>query len=253
MPRSSWLRWLALGDAVLVLAVAGCTGGGGKPKPTPTPSLTSQAPVPGVTAPDGGVVRVTEQGLSQIKDSHGKAMVSFGVILANTSTNWVANNTKLTVELTNASGAPVEDRIEHGQYTAYATFPQHRTGLGAQVYVGTPGATRIQVRAGSSTWVPRTNPLLAEITAAGVRTQRESGSATFNFALTSAYHRTVNGLYVNLVFRDQGGRLIGGAGGDLTRFCDAVPPGKSTCSTGTIYPLPAGTVDSHTEVYVNGT
>jgi hypothetical protein len=198
------------------------------------------------------MLRVTEQGLSQIKDSNGKAMVSFGVILQNTSTNWVANNTKLTVVLTKASGAPVEDRVEHGRYSAYATFPQHRTGVGAQVYVDAPGATRIQVRVGSSTWAPRTNPLLAEITAADVRTQRETESTTFNFALTSAYRRTVIGRNVNIMFRDQGGRLIGGAGLDLTRDCAPVPPGKSTCSTGTTSPLPAGTADSRTEVYVSG-
>jgi hypothetical protein len=252
MLRFTWLRWLALGDAVLVLAVAGCTGGGGKSKPKPTPSLTSQAPVSGVTAPDGGTLRVAEQGVSQIKDSYGKAMVSFGLVLENTSTNWVASDTKLTILLTKASGAPVEDKVEHGQYSAYVTFPRHRTGLGAQVYVDAPGATRIQTRIGSSTWAPRTYPLFAEITAADVRTQRKTGSATFSFALTSAYHRAVDGRYVNIIFRDQGGLLIGGAGGDLTRDCDPVPPGKSTCSTGTTSPLPAGTVDSHTEVFVSG-
>lgn len=252
MLRSAWPRWLALGNALLALTVAGCTDGGDG-RPTPTPSLTSQVPVPGVTAPDGGRLRVTEQGLSQIKDSNGKAMVSFGVILESTSTNWVADDTKLTVTLTDGSGAPVEDQVEHGQYSVYATFPQHRTGLGTQVYVGAPGATRIQVQVGSSTWVPRTDPRLAEITAADVQTQHKTGSATFSFALTSAYHRTVNGRYVNIIFRDQGGQLIGGAGLDLTRTCDSVPPGKSMCSTGTIYPLPAGTVDSGTEVYVNGT
>jgi hypothetical protein len=254
MLRSTWSRWLVLGNALLALTAAGCTGGGGTGdgKSTPTPSQTSQVPVAGVTAPDGGKLRVAEQGLSQIKDSYGKAMVSFGVILESTSTNWVANETKLTVTFTDGSGAPVEDTVEHGQYSVYATFPQHRTGLGAQVYVGAPGATRVQVQIGSSTWVPRADPRLAEITAANVQTQRKTGSATFSFALTSAYQRTVTGRYVNIIFRKQGGGLIGGAGLALTRPCDSVPPGKSTCSTGTNYPLPAGTVDSATEVYLNG-
>jgi hypothetical protein len=252
MLRFTWLRWLALGDAVLVLAVAGCTGGKPKPTPTPTPSLTSQAPVEGVTAPDGGTLRVTEQGVSQIKDRNGQVMVSFGVIVENTSRNYLANNTKLTVRLTKASGVPVVDRVEHGQYTAFVTFPQHRTGLGAQVYVGAPGTTRIQVRVGPSTWAPRGNALFADIAASDVRTQHTPGSTTFSFALTSAYRRTVTGRYVNVILRDRSGLLIGGAGLGITRDCAAVPPGKSTCSIGTNYPLPAGAVDSRTEVYVSG-
>lgn len=249
MRRSTWLLPLASGNAVLLLAVSGCAGGG---KSTPTPSQTSQAPVVGATAPDGGALRVTEQGLSRIKDGSGKAMVSFGVIVKNTSRNWVANGTKLTITLTDAAGAPVEDQVEHGRYGAYATFPQRRTGLGAQVYVGAPDATRIQVRVGPSTWVPQTNPLLAEITATDAQTRHGTGTTMFGFALASAYHRTVDGRYVDIIFRDQDGRLIGGAGLDLTRTCGPVPPGRSTCSTGTIYPLPTGTVDSRTAVYVSG-
>jgi hypothetical protein len=254
MRRSTWLRWLVLGNVLLALTAAACTGRGHE-QPTPTPSATSQpAPVTGATAPDGGRLRVTEQGLSQINDSAGKVMVSFGVLLENTSTNWVATSTKLTVTLADDSGAPVEDRVEHGQYSVYSTFPQHRTGLGAQIYVGSPGATRIAVQIGTSTWYPRTNPGFAEVASADVQTRHRTGSATFTFALTSAYHQTVTGRYLYIIFRDQAGKLIGGAGGggDVTRPCDAVPPGRSRCTTGILYPLPAGTVDARTEVYVNG-
>jgi hypothetical protein len=119
MRRSTWPRWPVLGNALLALTGAACTGAGHE-QPTPTPSATSQlALVTGVTAPDGGTLRVTEQGLSQIKDGAGKLILSFGVLLQNTSTNWVATGTKLTVTLANDAGPPVEDRVEHGQYSVY--------------------------------------------------------------------------------------------------------------------------------------
>jgi hypothetical protein len=207
-----------------------------------------------MTAPDGGRLRVIEQGLSQIKDSSGKPMISFGVFLENTSTNWVATGTKLTVTLADAAGAPVEDQVGHGQYSVYSTFPQRRTGLGAQIYVGSAGATRIAVQVASSTWYPRTNPGFAEVTTADVQTRRTAGSATFTFAVTSTYRQAVTGRYLYIIFRDQAGKLIGGAGagGDVTRPCDSVPPGRSRCTTGILFPLPAGTVDARTEVYLNG-
>lgn len=247
-----WSLVFVLGSTLLALTVAGCRqGGGGETTPTSAPSPT--APVTAATAPDGGTLRVAEEGISQIKDSTGKPMVSFGVVLESTSKTWIASGTAITVALADDSGKAVEDQIEHGKYSVHATLPQQKSGVGAQIYVGAPGATKLQVTIGTSTWYPKSYPGLAAITASAVKTQRKTDTATFSFALTSAYGRSVNGQFINIIFRDQSGRLIGGAGLDLTKTCGTVPRGASTCTTGTTYALPDGTADARTEVYVDGT
>lgn len=255
MARTTWLRGLLLGITALVLTVAGCSGGGDQsPAPTPTSPPASQPTfVNGTTAPDGGSVRVTGQGVSQITDGRGGAMVSFGVMVENTSTNWVATGTKLTVTFAKDSGAPVEDQIEHGQYSAHATFPQQRTGIGAAIYVSSPGTTRIAVQIGASIWYPRSNAAFAEVTTADVATRRGTRFTTVTFAMTSAYHQTLGYLFLYFIFRDQAGQLIGGAGGGGEGYpCSSVPPGTSKCTSYLYSPFPAGTVDARTEVYVNG-
>ncbi len=74
-----------------------------------------------------------------------------------------------------------------------------------------------------------TNPTFAEV-------------ATFTFTVTSTYHRAVTGRFLYLIFRDQSGQVIGGAGGggDVGRPCDSVSPGPSRCTTEVLSPLPPG-------------
>jgi len=73
--------------------------------------------------------------VSPIQDGNGKAMVSFGVILENTSHEWIATQTKVTMTFAQDSGAPVEDQIElQVQRLCRAPAAPHRDGLTA-IYV----------------------------------------------------------------------------------------------------------------------
>ncbi|MEV6843656.1 hypothetical protein [Actinoplanes sp. NPDC051411] len=236
---------------LLAVGVAGCQNDN-KEEPTPAPTTSAAAPVSGTTAPDGGSVRVAEQGLSQITDGTGRPQVSFGIVLESSSKAWIATGTSVTIALTDASGKTIDDQIEHGKYQAHATQPQARTGLGGQIYVSAAGATKLRVNVGASTWYPKGYPDFAAITASKVRTERKGDSATYTFDLTSAYDRPVDGKYIDIIFRDEAGKLVGGAGVALTATCSSVPPGASSCTTGTKYPLPAGAADARTEVYVDG-
>ena len=256
--RSTSVRWVFLTSVLLSVSLAGCSSGdsrGQHPNASSASPPQDLSPVQATGAPDGGKVRVAEEGISQIKDSHGSPMVSFGVVVESTSRNSIATGTKLSVTIMDVSGKQIKDTVENGRYKIYDTFPGHRAALGAQIHVGRSGAASIKVSISTSTWVPQAkDAAYSRIVVSDVNTRRnfDSWNAAFKLNLNSDYTRSVSGNDVNIIFHDKSGRLVGGAGGDLTQVCDSVPPGHSTCLTGTSYPLPSSAIDQQTEAYVSG-
>ncbi len=259
MLHSTSVRWIFLASILLSVLLAGCTStsdNGNRPHAKSVSPTRDLNPVHSTGSPDGGKVRVEEKGISQITDSHGMPMVSLGVAVESTSKKWVAVDTELRITIMNDSGDEIKDTVDNGKYKIYDTFPGRHAALGAQIHVARSGASRIKVDVGTSTWIPQDgNAMYSRITVSSVSTRRnfDSWNAAFKLKLSSAYTRSVTGDDVNIIFRDKTGHVIGGAGGDLTQLCDSVPPGHSTCLTGTSYPLPEGTVDDRTDAYVSGT
>ena len=144
--------------------------------------------------------------------------------------------------------------LQQATLTVDATFPQQRTGVGAQSRVHVSDAVRLTVQVVTSTWIPRSRPSgYAEITTGDVLTARGPGEypAGFTFTVNSAYDHKLDSTYVSIIFRDRTGKLIGGAGRWEYLPTDCYPPpGGSHCTADSRYPLPGGTDDSRTEVYV---
>jgi hypothetical protein len=243
-----------------LLAAGACTPGGDvRPAPSVSPGLTALPP-PTVRAPDGGVIRVVDQGVSALTDPSGKPLASYGVVVENTGRGLVAVKVALSVRLTGADGRPVHDTVQ-GTAGSDATnriviqvFPGQRAGIGATTYVDRPGVAGIHVDAGPATWLPSGNGLVevAALDASGVAVKVPGGRfpAVVTFTVTSGFHEAVDHPAAQAVFRDAAGRIVGGTGPDRTNPADRYGPGTSHGEIDVTYGLPRGTDATRTEVYL---
>ncbi len=256
MLRPNRLRILCTAGALVSLLLTGCTTSHrARPKPTsPSSSPTPQVNATNsLTAPDGGKLVVAETGVSPIKDIYGKSMASFGIILTNTSRSWIADTSQVVIAFSDSSKRSITGPAGVSSYSPPGVLPGRKAGLGAQVYVGRGGVAHVKARIKSTFWI-HIDTDTAEITANNVRIVRAADSeqhGTLTFTVNSAFKSTVRGRSVNAIFRSGSGRITGGAGGGEFSMCTA-PPGRSTCREELTEAIPAGTVDSSTEIYLSG-
>jgi hypothetical protein len=205
---------------------------------------------------------VVETGSSIMSDSGEEREVSYGVVLENASSTYLAIQTRVMVRLTDADGNQVRDRIEDPpgdpSWEIQTIFPGQRMGFGDDTYIDGNPVEELTVEVGQSLWMPidqirdvaavtatditfdRTEPGLgAEITfmVAG-------GYALENSALSSGAIRWAES---HAIFRDADGNIVGGAG----RAGNRHEPGNPRIGHVGVSSIPDRAVTDATEIYVS--
>ncbi|HEV8558279.1 MAG TPA: hypothetical protein VGR06_18050 [Actinophytocola sp.] len=268
-------RWLVLLAVVTIAAVIFVLADG--MLPWGTGSSSGRCDVPdsvsgpqGTSAPDGGSVRVLEQGFTQDADG----AVNMGALLENTSGD-VAYRTLVTfrlfdpahTELPESAGTPLRVEIP-------IVLPGQRIGTGSATYRSSVRVSSFEINLDRTAWVPRDSfgQGFAPVTGTYLRTARFQpripASVDIHYKETSANCRGLESRTTAVVFRNSAGKIVGGnvaspdvpivfrdeqgndLGGDWQR-----PPTPS-CSRGEretwIVPSagqPSTADDAHTEIY----
>jgi hypothetical protein len=219
---------------VSILALLGAAACDRSSEPAPSPHPTG--PVRAALAPDGGVVRVVEQGFTTRTSRTGRPLVSYGFVLQNTSKAQAARDIVVLVTLTTASGASVTDyAISPKRNVGAILLPGQRIGVGWNSRVDTAGTTRVRLQVRSAIWTPagalqRVNGrtlAVARLTADGVRTS--PAPTTVSFTVHSEYPMTLDRVWAYVVYRDPAGNIVGGTNSRLSGrwITTAYPPGSS--------------------------
>jgi hypothetical protein len=272
MTRSRWLVLIAViaCTAVVVVLADGAL-------PWSDGSSSSACDIPdsvsgpeGAAAPDGGSLRVVEQGFTQDVDG----AVNMGALLENTSGE-IAYRTLVTfrlfdpahTELPESVGAPLRVEIP-------IVLPGQRIGTGSATYRSNVRVASFEISLDQTTWVPRRSlgRSFAPVTGAYLRTARFQPriptSVDIHYKEASANCRGLDSRTTAVVFRDGTGKIVGGnvaspdmpivfrdeLGNDLGG--DRQRPPTPSCSRGEretwIVPSagqPATADDAHTEIY----
>ncbi|GIJ66615.1 hypothetical protein [Virgisporangium ochraceum] len=259
-----------VGLAVLVVgatAVVAATVPDSGPVPgatgAPVPSWSGVAPVTAAQAPDGGVLRVVEQGFTLDPDPRVDH-VTYGLLLENTSRERIAYAVAVTVRAVDAAGGTVRQRFgreDVARHTVYAVFPGQRFGIGVEEWLDGRGVAALTVTVEPPTWVPVDQPLqrdpgrlrvirLGPLAAGEVRAIAGSRfSVSFN--ASSGFEERIP-VGVAVLWRDGAGRIVGGAAAtDATRCLDVAPgQGRFSVEPDRIRSVPAGADVARTEVFL---
>ena len=245
---------------VALLAAAAC-----EEHATPAPRPTATGPVRAVTAPDGGTIRVVEQGFTAGTSRTGRPIVSYGFVLQNTSRHWTARNTVVRVSRTTATGRSVTDYSLSPIWTVGAIMaPGQRAGVGQNGRVDLAGTTNVSIRFRTTVWTPAKTKLPvngaslapAALTADAVTTQRDPGGpglpATVSFTVHSGYPIVLNKTWTDVIYRDVDGRIVGGTNTRLygRALTTSHPPGSSRGRLVDQNGPPAGADLTRTGVYL---
>lgn len=242
--------------------LAGCEG---PQQPTPTPAPVPTGPVRGPKAPDGGTIRVAEQGFTSGTTRAGRPIVSYGFVLENTSRTWTARNTVVTVSLTTAAGKSVTDYFISPNRTVGAIIgPGQRTGAGSNSRVDLTGTARVSIRFRNTVWTPNSAKLPvggelltpAPLTADTVKVTPGPGGpglpATVAYTAHSGYPIVLRKVWTDVIYRDATGRIVGGTNTRLTgrSLTAAYPPGSVAARLIDQNGPPAATDPTRTAVYL---
>jgi hypothetical protein len=250
----------------LLLSGAACDGGGDHTENPPTPTMAGPT-VPTLTcgrsAPDGSTIDVVEGGFSTVNEPPSPD-VTYGVVLENTSTAYLAILTLVVVRLTDAHGNRANDTVRtplsDPAQAVQTIFPGQRIGIGDQVYLDRQGIEEMTVEVGESAWMP-----VEQMRDVGVATATDLdfewiGSAArigFQVVPTADPRQNVTSsesigdAQSWAIFRDEDGTIVGGGAGS---------PGTSWNGLNDSYPItenvqvsrvPDRTVDASTEIFVS--
>jgi hypothetical protein len=207
--------------------------------PAPVAPWSGTAPVTAAQAPDGGVLRVVEQGFSLDPDPRGN-LVSYGLLLENTSRDRIAFASAVTVRMLDAAGAPLKQPFGEEadvRHTVYAVFPGQRFGIGAQEWLDRRDVASLAATVDPPTWVPVDQPLqrdpvrrnvvrLGTLSATDVLATITDRDLTLVFTASSGLQETIR-VGITVVLRDGAGRVIGGAVMKDGGGCPLVEPGQT--------------------------
>jgi hypothetical protein len=250
----SWLRW-------------GPSPGTSSPSP-PGPSATCPAPTgptgpagSAAQAPDGGAVRVTESGFTQVDG----VTVSIGAILRNTSAA-TAYRTRVSITIFDDRQQPVGDpqRKKDLQLEVPVLPPGQQVGVGAVGLVteredlSPTVVTRVAVElTAAQWWPPDTSALSTTSTAHLLRVEwngpdRSDANVIYRANWPACHDAHPRGTVV--VFRDATGTIVGGVidGAQKMAYADpgACRPGSGEQYLYTRSARPAGTDDAKSQVFV---
>jgi hypothetical protein len=262
--------WLALVSLVTVLGA--CTDGGDSDDPeSPSPGPATPEPTTFAEPPDGGTLEVAEVGFSESPRTTGDTsadLLSWGVVIENTSDEYLAVDGAVTVTLLDADGNPIDELSGEPASepvpslpTLTRLLPGERIGFGHTVPHYGADVADLAVEVEASFWQPvnASHWSAHPITATDVVTQRSGDRVTLGFTVNAAYTGDmVSGqLWVGghfaAIFRDGSGAVIGGADcchGTGGNNPVQVPPGLSQAELHLDFETPAPADDARTEIYL---
>lgn len=271
MNRARIPLWLSL--AGLLAGLAACTegGGGGDDPESPPPGPATVAPTAFAAPPDGGTLEVAETGFSESPRTTGDTsadLLSWGVVIENTSDEYMAVDGAVTVRLLDAAGDTIDELSGEptgepvpALPTLTRLLPGERIGFGHTVphYGADVVDLAVEVEAGFWQPVNERHWSAHPITATDVTTQRTGDRVTLGFTVDAAYTSDMVsgqlwiGGHFSAIFRDDSGAVVGGAdcchatGGNVPVD---VPPGRSQAELLLDFEAPAQADDTRTEIYL---
>jgi hypothetical protein len=252
----------------LLASLAACTADGGSDEDPPSPTPTATVPATFAEPPDGAEVTVAETGFSATPSEEEAAdILSYGVVVENTSDEFVALDSTVSISLLDSDGNPIDeisgeptDQPARRQ-SVTRLLPGERIGFGGTVPHHGAEVADLAVDVETATWAPVAADRWwsQSITASDVTTQDTTGASVLRFAVDAAYTQEmvggelVIGGHFTAIFRDSAGAVVGGAdcchdaGGNAPV---EVPPGQSEGQLTLDFGTPAGADDARTEVYL---
>jgi hypothetical protein len=243
------------------------------PASPPTPSGHGPADLPLAAAEDGGELRIVESGFTPITDVAGEPMVTWGLVVENTSRETAASVT-VNLDILDQHGDSLVTEISDYATTREISLvmPGQRAGIGDATYVTAPDVAEMSFRLDNPRWLPVANTVfpVAALTAGDIETSREDGRRVLmywdeegirpveaehgplvvQFRVESGYDRILDDPSAQAVFRDRDGTIVGGTHPGDTDLWTTIPPGWSIQRIRTGDGPPASADLARTEVYV---
>jgi hypothetical protein len=217
----AWVRRRLQATAAAFLAVGlgfgACSGDDQASSPATDP------PTPPVDA-----LRIAEQGFSIYSDPRdGRPYLNVGFTVENTS-DVTFESVHVAIHHYDASGAELEN-YDGAPYVVGHSIGELRPGEvegGAKVlslFAGEPPPVRVEVRLDQSPTEPvvADDPPRGELTATRSEVRSDGSCLWTHVAVASTYEVEVPAAYAAVIYRDEGGQIVGGAEGTLF----AVPAG----------------------------
>jgi len=253
-----------------ILIVQAVRDDGSQATSTQPPRPAAVVPLP--AAADGGQLRIVESGFSPLTDVAGEPMVTWGLIVENTS-QVTAAMVGVSVDILDAGGRSlVPETSDYAKSRGISRImPGQRAGIGDAVYVTGPGVASVSFHLGDPQWLP-TGMLqipVAPLAASQVETSRYMGSGTvpywdengirilsddqgllrITFRVESGYDSILGDPSAQAIFRNAQGAIVGGTAPGDTDAWAIFPPGWSNQRIDVRDGPPATADLSRTEVY----
>lgn len=258
--------------AVALLTAAAWSTGTGTETPaaenTPPQLELDYGPEPVEDSGDGGL-EIVESGYTPMVDLAGDAMVSWGVIVKNTSSTMAA-----------VSGVYIEPRDTDGESLAADTdwdhwvdienlMPGETVGVGSTSYIDDGDLDELEVHIGTTMWFTpedlgngtlTTTEIETEWVNVGERSnywssdgisfpENDRGDLLVTFTVTSTYSTLLENVSACAIYRNDDGEIIGASRPDDVGYSTDYPPGWSIRSLETDYTPPEELDVDAIEVY----
>lgn len=254
--RACLVTTVLLTCALATSSAASC--GDGTPTPAPsTPRASAQptAPVRAVEAPGGGGLKVLESGFSMTTSSLNETMVTYGLVLENTSPDRIAAEAEVLITLLDAKGQPVKDLLDKSTLSVRklrVVTPRQRIGMGRYTYVDRGQVVaRLKIEIGESWWISTINKRIASLTTSDIRTavDKSDHAVRIKFTVDNGYPTVIDRIAM-AVLRNSTGAIVGGTAHEETvESLGKFPPGRSPGEIESVGGPPPDLDPNRTEVY----
>lgn len=213
---------------------------------------------PAETAPDGGVVRVVDTGLTAYK-YRGDQMVTFGIVVENTSKEYLATEVSLSIQFVDVAGRVIKvDGEKKLSGEVEFVLPASRGAEGGVVSAQKAGIATAIVEFKEATWYPaRTADYeYKALTAGGIEIVRgddeDSPDAWANIVYTVDSDDVVmlNDHATIVIFRNGAGRIVGSSPSRSSTFAAAADGYATGTNSMLNNPMPPAVDGSRTEVHL---
>jgi hypothetical protein len=266
---------LTVTSFVLAGARTGPADATGRPAPStpePTPPETAPQEIPLPASEDGGELRIVESGFSPITDVADEPLVTWGLVVENTSEQTAAA-VDVSMDIVDDTGESLVTEIsEYAKSREISLImPGERAGIGDSTYVTGPGVADVTFELHDPLWLPVGNELypVASLTASEIELSREEGGRVvpywgedgiagywadegpliIHFRVDSEYDYILDGPSAQAIFRNADGEVIGGTHPADSDVWATIPPGWSIQRMRVQYGPPAPADLERTEVY----
>ncbi|MQA10152.1 MAG: hypothetical protein GEU98_16680 [Pseudonocardiaceae bacterium] len=201
-------------------------------KPCEIPKSVREKPVSAKTAPGGGGIRVVEQGFSQ-----ASADLSMGAVLQNTSDR-TAYRTKVAFRI---FASPDHEPSEPPEEVVMTTeipvmMPGQQVGVGRGAGLGWGRVTSVATERKTTTWLPKGALGSQFVPTATTYKRMIPPYDVVRYTENSENCRALTNRRTAVVFRDAGGKIVGGdladPDGKGRPVSGQQPPSSPSCSPG---------------------